>query len=85
MVQNSPIIEWSADAIGIADCYRYQILAYFTFGKAYFCHAFLYFQIRRILVRRFWRTLKKAYLGVITTKYNFNTLVRQNMTPLSYS
>ena len=46
---------------------------YFTFGEAYFGNAHLYFQIRRILVRHIWRTLKKAYLGVITTKYDFNT------------
>ena len=49
-----------------------QIWVYFTFGKAYFGNAYLYFQIQRILVRRIWRTLKKVYLGVITTKYNFN-------------
>ena len=49
-----------------------QIWAYFTFGEAYFGNAYSYFQMRRILVRRIWRTLKKAYLCVITTKYNFN-------------
>ena len=46
-----------------------QIWAYFTLGEAYFGNAYSYFQIRRIWVRRIWRTLKKAYLCVITTKY----------------